>query len=104
MHRLTFVFMLSLPLVSAVRHTWTQEDLDEMRDAYFGQLDYNGDGYVDMQEMRSSFIDGSMESALYMERHMVDLLGKIDRNKDGLVTWEEYISYFLEEEAFDEPD
>ncbi|KAF4659508.1 hypothetical protein FOZ61_004684 [Perkinsus olseni] len=68
---------------------------DEMYMEHFKSLDTNGDGYVDMQEMRSSMLDMPQEYWATVERSMYERLMKLDTNNDGLLTWEEYVDALL---------
>ncbi|KAF4718324.1 hypothetical protein FOZ63_015731 [Perkinsus olseni] len=68
---------------------------DEMYMEHFKSLDTNDDGYVDMQEMRSSMLEMPQEYWATVERSMYERLMKLDTNNDGLLTWEEYVDALL---------
>ncbi|KAF4718325.1 hypothetical protein FOZ63_015732 [Perkinsus olseni] len=57
---------------------------DEIYTEHFKSADINGDGFIDMQEVRSMLLDIGGENWRTTERGMYDSLKKFDANSDGL--------------------
>ncbi|KAF4757303.1 hypothetical protein FOZ63_005245 [Perkinsus olseni] len=72
---------------------------DEMYTEHFKSADINGDGFIDMQEVRSMLLKIGGENWRTTERSMYDSLKKFDANSDGLISLEEYIDAFLTDTA-----
>ncbi|KAF4659507.1 hypothetical protein FOZ61_004683 [Perkinsus olseni] len=72
---------------------------DEVYTEHFKSADINGDGFIDMQEVRSLLLNIGGENWRTTERSMYDSLKKFDANSDGLISWEEYIDAFLADTA-----
>mmetsp|Transcript_13193 Transcript_13193/g.11060 ORF Transcript_13193/g.11060 Transcript_13193/m.11060 type:complete len:81 (+) Transcript_13193:3-245(+) len=64
----------------------------EIYESQFRQFDMNEDSVIDAQEIRSNFPDLAND-------HIDSFFRSTDGNKDGLISWEEFVRDSLQEDV-----
>ena len=65
-------------------------------------LDASGDGFITADELQEAFMRGNMKNDLpsrgikFNEKYWQKLLSKIDTDKDGQISFEEFKAYMLD--------
>ena len=68
----------------------------------FKVLDASGDGFITAHELQEAFMRGNMKNDLpsrgikFNEKYWQKLLSKIDTDKDGQISFEEFKAYMLD--------
>lgn len=73
----------------------SREDLEDLRDA-FNKIDIDNSGYVSDYELQELFREASFSLPGYRVREIVEIFLAGDTNRDGKISFEEFVSIYQE--------